>query len=93
MSEFYDLNELLAFCLRKIKVAVAIILVAILGFCGMRLVDMVPQYLSQSQEEEQTQSVAVSEEPMWSEATYLLKIEVPDAADAEEAANRKQDII
>ena len=40
MSEFYDLNELLAFCLRKIKVAVAIILVAILGFCGMRLVDM-----------------------------------------------------
>ena len=49
MSEFYDLNELLAFCLRKIKVAVAIILVAILGFCGMRLVDMVPQYLSQSQ--------------------------------------------
>ena len=93
MSEFYDLNELLAFCLRKIKVAVAIILVAILGFCGMRLVDMVPQYLSQSQEKEQPQSVAASEEPMWSEVTYLLKIEVPDATDAEEAANRKQDII
>ena len=93
MSEFYDLNELLAFCLRKIKVAVAIVLVAILGFCGSRLADMVPQYLSQNQEEEQQQSVVTSKEPMWSEVTYLLKIEVPDVEDAEESANRKQDIV
>ena len=73
MNDFYDLNDLLAFYLRKIKLVILIVLIGAVGFAGFRFVSNYRQYTSQ--EPQTTQNSAVGEEPTWKKVTYVVQID------------------
>lgn len=73
MNDFYDLNDLLAFYLRKIKLVILIALIGAVGFAGFRFVSNYRQYTSQ--EPQTTQNSTVGEEPTWKKVTYVVQID------------------
>ena len=73
MNDFYDLNDLLAFYLRKIKLVILIVLIGAVGFAGFRFVSNYRQY--STQDPQTTQSNVAGEEPTWKKVTYVIQIE------------------
>lgn len=71
MNEFYDLNDFVAFCLRKIKMIIIIICIAILGFAAIRFKGEYEAYQNSQRQQPQERPQNNVEEPMknWSEIT------------------------
>lgn len=70
MENFYDLNDFLAYILRKWKLIFVIICVGIIGFASVRFYDLYQDYqASQKQPEEASQTTEYTSEPMkcWTE--------------------------
>ena len=69
MENFYDLNDFIAYILRKWKIIIVIVCIGTIGFAGFRFQSLYQDYrASQNQPQETAQAVSVSE-PMkcWSE--------------------------
>ncbi len=69
MGNFYDLNDFIAFLLRKLKVIVIIALIGIIGFAGIRFKGLYAEYQKSKNQPQQTTTVANTQEPMkcWAE--------------------------
>lgn len=69
MENFYDLNDFIAYIVRKLKLVIFIVFIATVGFSGIRFKNLYATYKSQhNQQTEETQEKTASE-PMkcWSE--------------------------
>lgn len=77
MEGFNDLNDIIAFYMRKIKWFMAIVAVGGIIFAGMRGIENIPQYLNQdsnNQSEIQTDQTS-TEEPTYKTVSILLRLE------------------
>ncbi len=72
MDNFYDLNDFIAYILRKWKLIIIIICVGIIGFAGVRFQGLYQDYrAAQNQPKEVSQTTEQTSEPMrcWTEIT------------------------
>lgn len=70
MDNFYDLNDFIAYILRKWKLIIVIVCVGIIGFAGVRFQGLYQEYqTSQNQPTEVTETAEQTSEPMkcWTE--------------------------
>lgn len=80
MEGFNDLNDIIAFYMRKIKYLISIIVAGCIIFAGMRCIDTVPAYLNQDKNQQKNtestqQSQSASEEPVYKSVDVLVRIE------------------
>ncbi|OUP49746.1 hypothetical protein [Lachnoclostridium sp. An181] len=74
MNDFYDLNDLVAFYLKKWKSVLAVIMIGAIAFAGVRLVSNIQQYKNQD-ENQVIKNQAEGEEPTWKRITYTVKVD------------------
>lgn len=75
MENFYDLNDFIVFTVKKWKTYLAIILVCMLGFSGIRGVSLIKQYTSQDNQQSSETQATTEKEPMWTKVSQVIKIE------------------
>lgn len=90
MNDFYDLNDFFAFALRKIKICIAVIILSIIGFAGMRFYNIYQEYTAANVKSDSIEKEQITgDEPIWKRAQITLCINV---LNAEESGTRAMDI-
>ena len=69
MENFYDLNDFIAYIMRKLKLVILVICIATIGFAGIRFKDLYGTYKAQQNQPAQPTQEATASEPLkcWAE--------------------------
>lgn len=69
MENFYDLNDFIAYIVRKLKLVIFIVCIATVGFSGIRFKNLYATYRSQHNQQTEEMQEKIASEPMkcWSE--------------------------